>query len=101
MNIADKEQRIACFFAKLDAMLDITAQQLHERMEFQKTAFAKQFPLLMSALWMGCDKLKPNDDISSVINQGTLASASSAWQNVWWRFWASIMENRKKHRSWE
>lgn len=26
----------------------------------------------MSALWMGCDKLKPNDDISSVINQGTL-----------------------------
>ena len=72
MNIADKEQRIACFFAKLDAMLDITAQQLHERMEFQKTAFAKQFPLLMSALWMGCDKLKPNDDISSVINQGTL-----------------------------
>lgn len=35
MNIADKEQRIACFFAKLDAMLDITAQQLHERMEFQ------------------------------------------------------------------
>ena len=26
----------------------------------------------MSALWIGCDKLKPNDDISSVINQGTL-----------------------------
>ena len=72
MGITDKEQRIARFFAKLDAMLDITARQLHERMEFQKTAFAKQFPLLMSALWIGCDKLKPNDDISSVINQGTL-----------------------------
>ena len=72
MDIADKEQRIALFFAKLDAMLDITARQLHERMEFQKTAFAKQFPLLMSALWIGCDKLKPNEDISSVINQGTL-----------------------------
>ena len=60
MNIKDKEQRIARFFAKLDAMLEVTARQLHERMEFQKTAFAKQFPLLMSALWIGCEKLKPN-----------------------------------------
>ena len=72
MNIEDREQRIARFFAKLDAMLEVTARQLHERMEFQKTAFAKQFPLLMSALWIGCDKLKPNDTIAPVINQGTL-----------------------------
>ena len=72
MDIKDKEQRIARFFAKLDAMLDITARQLHERMEFQKTAYTKQFPLLMSSLWIGCEKLKPNDTIASVINQGTL-----------------------------
>ena len=72
MKIEDKELRIAKFFAKLDAMLEVTARQLHERMEFQKTAFAKQFPLLMSALWVGCEKLKPNDTIASVINQGTL-----------------------------
>ena len=72
MNIEDKEQRIARFFAKLDSMLEVTARQLHERMEFQKTAFAKQFPLLMSALWIGSEKLKPNDTIASVINQGTL-----------------------------
>lgn len=72
MQIEDKEQRIARFFAKLDAMLEVTARQLHERMEFQKTAFAKQFPLLMSALWIGCEKLKPNDPIALVINQGTL-----------------------------
>ena len=26
----------------------------------------------MSALWNGCEKLKPNDTIASVINQGTL-----------------------------
>ena len=55
MDITVKEQRIASFFAKLESMLDITARQLHERMEFQKTAFAKQFSLLMSALWIGCD----------------------------------------------
>ena len=72
MNIEDKEQRVALFFSKLDNMLEITAKQLHERMEFQKTAFAKQFPLLMSSLWIGCDRLKPNDTIASVINQGTL-----------------------------
>ena len=72
MNITDKEQRIAKFFALLDNMLEITAEQLHNRLEFQKTAFAKQFPLLMSALWVGCDKLKPTDTIASVINQGTL-----------------------------
>ena len=71
MQIEDKEQRIARFFAKLDAMLEVTARQLHERMEFQKTAFAKQFPLLMSALWIGCEKLTPNDTISLVIIQGT------------------------------
>ncbi len=72
MEIENKEQRIAQFFAKLDGVLEIAARQLHERMEFQRTAFAKQFPLLMSALWVGCDKLKPTDTIASVINQGTL-----------------------------
>ena len=71
-DIENKEERIAQFFAKLDHMLDITARQLHERMEFQKTAYAKQFPLLMSSLWLGSEKLKPNDTIAPVINQGTL-----------------------------
>lgn len=72
MDVKDKEQRIAKFFSKLDDMLEITAKQLDDRFQFQKTAFAKQFPLLMSKLWGGCERLKPNDTIESVINQGTL-----------------------------
>ena len=72
MGIDDKEQRIATFFAKLDHMLDITARQLDDRFRFQKTAFVKQFPLLMRSLWIGADKLSPNDTIEPVINQGTL-----------------------------
>ena len=72
MAIEDKEARINAFFAKLDELLNITAQQLHERYEFQKTAMAKQFQLVMSKLWIGADKLKPTDTIESVINQGTL-----------------------------
>ena len=71
-EIKDKETRINAFFAKLDSILEITALQLHERYNFQKTALAKQFPLLMSSLWIGCDNLNPNDTIESVINQGTL-----------------------------
>ena len=72
MNIQDQEARIAQFFAKLDDMLEITAKQLDERFQFQKTAYVKQFPLLMNSLWIGADKLQPNDTIESVINQGTL-----------------------------
>ena len=71
-EIKDKETRINAFFAKLDSILEITALQLHERYNFQKTALAKQFPLLMSSLWVGCDNLNPNETIESVINQGTL-----------------------------
>ena len=72
MDIENEEERIDAFFAKLDNLLQITAQQLHDRFEFQKTAFAKQFPLLMKGLWLGSENLKPNDTIASVINQGTL-----------------------------
>lgn len=71
-NIKDKEERIARFFEKLDDILDLTARQLNERFNFQKTALAKQFPLVMSVLWNGSDKLNRNDTIESVINQGTL-----------------------------
>ena len=72
MQIENKEERINAFFAKLDRMLEITAKQLDDRFQFQKTAFAKQFPLLMTKLWIDCDKLQPSDTIESVINQGTL-----------------------------
>ena len=72
MDIKDKEARIAKFFAKLDELLETTAKQLDERFQFQKTAFVKQFPLLMKSLWIGAEKLGPRDTIESVINQGTL-----------------------------
>ena len=72
MMIKDKEERIARFFKKLDEMLEITARQLCDRFDFQKTALVKQFPLLMSRLWNGSDTLRPDQTIESVINQGTL-----------------------------
>ena len=73
MDIADKDARINSFFAKLDNMLDVAARQLNERYDFQKTAMAKQFPLLMRSLWSGAENLSPDDTIEKVINQGTLS----------------------------
>ena len=71
-QIEDQQERISTFFEKLDEILSMAALQLHKRFEFQKTALVKQFPLLMSVLWKGCEQLNPNDNIEKVINQGTL-----------------------------
>ena len=72
MSIQDPEERERRFFEKLDSVLEITARQLHDRFLFQKSALAKQFPLVMSVLWNGADQLRPDDTIEKVINQGTL-----------------------------
>ncbi len=72
MGYLDQEERIAHFYHRLDEIMDIAARQLNSRFEFQKTAKAKQFPLLMSALWIGSENLRPEDTIESVINNGTL-----------------------------
>ena len=72
MSIQDQDERIRRFFEKLDDVLEITSRQLNDRFNFQKTALAKQFPLVMSRLWVGSENLKPNDTIEKVINQGTL-----------------------------
>ena len=71
-NIENEKERIDCFYGKLDQMLSLAALQLHRRFEFQKTAAPKQFPLLMSVLWEGCEQLKTESTIEKVINQGTL-----------------------------
>lgn len=72
MAIKDSAERIDRFFHKLDNMLEVTARQLCDRFDFQKTALAKQFPLLMSRLWNGSEKLSGSQTIADVINQGTL-----------------------------
>lgn len=72
MPVRDEQERIERFFKSLDRVLDIAARQLNDRFNFQKSALAKQFPLLMSKLWIGGDTLRPDQTIESVINQGTL-----------------------------
>lgn len=72
MHIKDQAERIDTFFRRLDNLLEITARQLCDRYDFQRTALVKQFPLLMSKLWLGAENLRPDETIEPVINQGTL-----------------------------
>lgn len=72
MHIRESQERIEAFFSKLDNLLELTARQLCDRYDFQKTALVKQFPLLMSRLWTGADTLDPDGTVEPVINHGTL-----------------------------
>lgn len=71
-NIERTKERIDRFYSKMNQTLELAALQLHRRFEFQKTAAPKQFPLLMSVLWEGCEQIKEEATIEKVINQGTL-----------------------------
>lgn len=72
MNEPDQEKRIAAFFDKLKDMVWVTGRQLYDRYKFQCTAMAKQFPLLMSGMWIGSENLKPEDEVRPVLKHGTL-----------------------------
>ena len=60
------------FWQKLEKYAEIVAKQLYERYCFQCTAIAKQFPLLMSGLWVESEKLKPFDKVEPVLKHGSL-----------------------------
>ena len=63
---------IKIFYRKLDKALVCAAQQLYERYCYQKKAKVKQFPLLMSYIWLGGKNLHPDDTVEDVLKHGTL-----------------------------
>lgn len=61
------------FFDELDEKIDAVIDQLLERMEIQGNKKVKNFPFLMGqGVWLGADKLGPEDTLNEVIKQGTL-----------------------------
>ena len=72
MHIQDQAERINTFFGKLSKLTDVTIKQLLKRYEFQCVALAKQFPLLMSGMWIESEKLQPTDKVAPVLKHGTL-----------------------------
>ena len=62
------------FNAGLDEMLELAADQLHTRFNFQCKRKAKQFPFLLGQnLWKGGADLSPNDHVEEAIKHGTLS----------------------------
>ena len=72
MTPAFKKAVRKIYLEKLKKYTDVAARQLYDRYKFQCTAVAKQFPLLMSGLWVGSENLKPNDSVEPVLKHGTL-----------------------------
>ena len=72
MNIENYDERIKAFYEKFDYYIGVAVRQLHDRYEFQCTALKSQFPLLMSGLWNGSEKLNKNDEVREVLKHGTL-----------------------------
>lgn len=62
------------FYKKLDAMLELVAQQLYDRYEIQAAKRVYNYPFLMGqGIWMDSDKLGPNDEVREVLRHGTLS----------------------------
>lgn len=64
----------AVFFKKLQAVLELVAQQLLDRFEIQANKHVYNFPFLMGqGVWLDADKLTVQDDLREVLKHGTLS----------------------------
>lgn len=62
------------FYEKLDAMLELVAQQLLDRFEIQASKHVNNFPFLMGqGVWLDSDRLTMRDDLREVLKHGTLS----------------------------
>ena len=62
------------FYQELDEKMQLVADQLLQRFEFQGNQKVKNFPFLMGqGNWVGSNKLGPNDKLRDVIKHGTLS----------------------------
>ena len=69
-----KEADWSGFYKELDEKMDLAADELYERFEFQANQHVRNFPFLMGqGNWFGSEKLGPNDTLRDVIKHGTLS----------------------------
>ncbi len=67
-------KNIDWFFKELDSKMDLVAAQLLERFEIQAKKKVHNYPFLMGeGVWIGSDKLSPNDEVREVLKNGTLS----------------------------
>ena len=62
------------FYEKLEAMLELVAQQLLDRFEIQANKHIYNYPFLMGqGVWLDSDHLTLQDDLREVLKHGTLS----------------------------
>ncbi len=62
------------FYEKLQAMLELVAQQLLDRFEIQASKHIYNYPFLMGqGVWLDSDNLTLQDDLREVLKHGTLS----------------------------
>ena len=62
------------FYAKLEAMLELTCQQLLDRFEIQASKHIYNYPFLMGqGVWLDADHLTLQEDLREVLKHGTLS----------------------------
>ncbi len=65
---------VDAFFESLDQMMDLVMEQLLERFKIQSEKLARNYPFLMGqGVWLGSEKLGPDDPVGEVLKQGTLS----------------------------
>ena len=69
-----KEADWSGFYKDLDGKMDLVAEQLLERYEFQANQHVRNFPFLMGeGNWFGSEKLNWDDTLRDVVKHGTLS----------------------------
>lgn len=64
---------VELFFEQLDRVIDVVIEQLLERFAIQAKKKVKNYPFLMGqGVWLGAEKLGPDDEVGEVLKQGTL-----------------------------
>ena len=62
------------FYEKLQAMMELVAQQMLDRFEIQANKHIYNYPFLMGqGIWLDSDKLTMQDDLREVLKHGTLS----------------------------
>lgn len=68
------DHNVGAFFDMLDEMMDLAIDQLLHRFRIQSQKKVRNFPFLMGqGVWLGSDKLGPDDTVGEVLKHGTLS----------------------------
>ena len=61
------------FYSLVEEKTCIAIKQLIDRYNYQRTALKKQFPLLMSGMWVDSEALQDTEEVGDILRQGTLS----------------------------